>query len=686
MPRKGFAGAAVPTTLGAAILSTDTSFTIASATGWSFTNGGGPFVVVIDRGTAQEEKILCSGIAGTTVTVAAGGRGYDGTTAFGHATAATILHVLDSITIDEANAHTNLTTRDDHTQYLRTDGTRATTGAMTFGGVTTHAAGVDVTGGINQAGNPEVRIGGGDTSAKTAGAGPVISNHFTGSPRMYFQHRGTGNTGDWYWGNGTGAGTNVMLLGATGVLTLPLAASKIGVGMTPTFALDVAGELRVGGTAHNRVIADDYQSYTTGVLTFRQGTQNVDGSAAAPAYAFTNNANMGMYRVSGGVLGWSVPATGWFSWRNSAGVEVVKFTDSGGVQAIADTHQFGRAALGATGPMLRVTTDATAVYLVAQDQAGVINKPMWFQANTWNWQDGTTLRMALNNTGALMVNASSTISPAGSSAAFNVFTTAGTVSSDIQILRPGGAAASVVAWTISQRPTNTDLLFYGYDGTTFKNFLNFDYANYAVATNATLVVGPTGSGGANISMNGGNVGQVRVLFMDASFLYMGQIDAGSSGRDVRMRAQGGDIATFRGGLAAGLDVMYLASFGTAGGMGPGMANLDNAAQVQITTGGGGINRTGLYVYNSPNGGYYGVRIQSNWSNGLGGPLLYIGNGSGQLFSIDNYGRLEWDTNSVPNVTSTTATAGGGQAVPATVVGYLAVNFNGTIRKIPYFAI
>lgn len=103
--RKGFAGAATPTTVVGAMTATVPAaagtFSLALATGWSF--GGLPFVVVVDRGLATEEKILCSDIAGTTVTVSQ--RGYDSTTAQAHDAGAPILHVLDSKTVDEANAH-----------------------------------------------------------------------------------------------------------------------------------------------------------------------------------------------------------------------------------------------------------------------------------------------------------------------------------------------------------------------------------------------------------------------------------------------------------------------------------------------------------------------------------------------------------------------------------------------------
>lgn len=69
----------------------------------------GPFVVCVDRGGDLEEKILISsyssGVSSTTLTVAAGGRGYDGTTAKNHSvgTGSQVVHTLDSDTIDAAN-------------------------------------------------------------------------------------------------------------------------------------------------------------------------------------------------------------------------------------------------------------------------------------------------------------------------------------------------------------------------------------------------------------------------------------------------------------------------------------------------------------------------------------------------------------------------------------------------------
>jgi len=103
MTRKGFTGAAVPTTVVGSMTTGSPAaggtFTLTVSTGWTFVN---PFVVVIDRGLSTEEKILCSSIAAAVVTV--GQRGYDSTVAAAHNVGAAILHVLDSITIDEMNA------------------------------------------------------------------------------------------------------------------------------------------------------------------------------------------------------------------------------------------------------------------------------------------------------------------------------------------------------------------------------------------------------------------------------------------------------------------------------------------------------------------------------------------------------------------------------------------------------
>lgn len=108
-------GGAVRTTLTASLNNSATAFTVVSVTGWPTSV---PFVIVIDRGTSSEEKILVTARSGTSITNCT--RGYDGTVATSHNVGTNnVEHAISAIQIDEANAHTNDTARDDHTQYTK---------------------------------------------------------------------------------------------------------------------------------------------------------------------------------------------------------------------------------------------------------------------------------------------------------------------------------------------------------------------------------------------------------------------------------------------------------------------------------------------------------------------------------------------------------------------------------------
>jgi hypothetical protein len=87
--------------------SSDTSFVLSAATSWPGAAANN-FIVVIDRGTSSEEKILCASNSGTTVTVASSGRGYDGTSATTHNATATVSLCGGAIDFDETNQVSNL--------------------------------------------------------------------------------------------------------------------------------------------------------------------------------------------------------------------------------------------------------------------------------------------------------------------------------------------------------------------------------------------------------------------------------------------------------------------------------------------------------------------------------------------------------------------------------------------------
>lgn len=102
--RKQFAGGAPSTTITSSISNVDTTWAIANATGWP--DATYPFVAVIDRGLATEEKVLINARTGTTLSSVE--RGYDDTAAQGHSSGATIEHVIDASTIDQVNRLANL--------------------------------------------------------------------------------------------------------------------------------------------------------------------------------------------------------------------------------------------------------------------------------------------------------------------------------------------------------------------------------------------------------------------------------------------------------------------------------------------------------------------------------------------------------------------------------------------------
>lgn len=116
MARREYAGAAQKAYLTTALGGTtgDLSIVCDNLTNWPTGNAGFPFFIVIDRGLASEEKILCSTRSGDTLAVynvgGVVGRGQDGTTVTAHSNNAAVEHVFTATDADEANAHVNVST------------------------------------------------------------------------------------------------------------------------------------------------------------------------------------------------------------------------------------------------------------------------------------------------------------------------------------------------------------------------------------------------------------------------------------------------------------------------------------------------------------------------------------------------------------------------------------------------
>lgn len=126
MGKRSYSGAAAALALSGGTLASNglTFTTTGTNTNWP-DGSGGKFLLVIDRGTATEEKMLVTTRVTNTFTIAStADRGVDGTLAQSHLVPAAVEHCIGKMDVDEPNEHINDTTKDHHTQYMKTDGTR----------------------------------------------------------------------------------------------------------------------------------------------------------------------------------------------------------------------------------------------------------------------------------------------------------------------------------------------------------------------------------------------------------------------------------------------------------------------------------------------------------------------------------------------------------------------------------
>jgi hypothetical protein len=107
--RRAYTGGAVSTTTTSSIAASGaTSFTITAGTGWPY--GTDPFYIVVEPGTASEEKMLVTrtGVSDLTINIASDSvRGLDGTAAVSHGSGVTTFPVFTAVDADEANELTS---------------------------------------------------------------------------------------------------------------------------------------------------------------------------------------------------------------------------------------------------------------------------------------------------------------------------------------------------------------------------------------------------------------------------------------------------------------------------------------------------------------------------------------------------------------------------------------------------
>ena len=102
------AGTAKPTVLAAPMSDSDLTFTVLNGDGFP-SGAGGNFFMTLDKDSISYERVLCSGRIGNVFTIAADGRGVDGTVATDHALNASAEHTWSAIEATQLSQHVSKT-------------------------------------------------------------------------------------------------------------------------------------------------------------------------------------------------------------------------------------------------------------------------------------------------------------------------------------------------------------------------------------------------------------------------------------------------------------------------------------------------------------------------------------------------------------------------------------------------
>jgi hypothetical protein len=193
MARREYKGAAAKTRLSTNINSAVTSFDIVNAAGWPTGGANGEFYFTLDADLSTEERCRATSRTGNTLSGVT--RGVDDTTAVAHDAGAdgTVIHSFSADDADEANRHINDTTIDEHTQYMKTDGTRHDLTARHPGGTVVPTA-------VPVAIGTALAEGGGTTLAKSThvhviGAGTINATNMFAAGIVDAAAIGTGAVG-----------------------------------------------------------------------------------------------------------------------------------------------------------------------------------------------------------------------------------------------------------------------------------------------------------------------------------------------------------------------------------------------------------------------------------------------------------------------------------------------------------
>lgn len=103
MTTRNFSSTAISTTLTGGVTAVAATLPVAATTGFP----AAPFILCLEPGTANQEVVLVTAVAGLNLTAT---RGYDSTTAVSHNAGAVVQHSHAAIEFREANTHVNAST------------------------------------------------------------------------------------------------------------------------------------------------------------------------------------------------------------------------------------------------------------------------------------------------------------------------------------------------------------------------------------------------------------------------------------------------------------------------------------------------------------------------------------------------------------------------------------------------
>ena len=107
MGKRSYAGGANKATLTAPTTEITNILAVTPLVGWP-DYVVGPFIITVNRGQVNEEKMLCSEYQASGIVVSQ--RGYDGTVAMSHSAGETVEHTIGSVDVSEPNVHINSAT------------------------------------------------------------------------------------------------------------------------------------------------------------------------------------------------------------------------------------------------------------------------------------------------------------------------------------------------------------------------------------------------------------------------------------------------------------------------------------------------------------------------------------------------------------------------------------------------